>query len=227
MSYIFIDVFLLIGVALIILYFVMMVYGNSLYKGGNRFRNSFPYLYYMSFSMTFRLFLNILLFAGVFFMGLGEAFFFSSMALNYYQIMLAISFPLSLIALFISNILPLSYYRQHLAFYVIAVSLFGFSCISLGMIKWVHGDSGSESNYTYWTLIPTLIIGIVVLVSLVNPKLMNWAKMDRTEENGKTIYVRPKVNFLALYEWVLLILMTVVPVLLFADSLICGMLTVN
>lgn len=49
------------------------------------------------------------------------------------------------------------------------------------------------------------IIGIILLGLLFHPSIKRWAFLEKSEENGKVIYVRPKVNYLALMEWVYLV----------------------
>ena len=56
--------------------------------------------------------------------------------------------------------------------------------------------------------------GGAVRLSNIGPRLFNWAKMDKTEENGTVYYVKPKLNDFALYEWVYLFLEGVVGLLL-------------
>ena len=66
-----------------------------------------------------------------------------------------------------------------------------------------------------------LVFGFLSLLSFVNPKLLDWPKMERSEVNGTTYYVKPKVNFLALYEWAYLLLQLVSGIIFFANALIC------
>lgn len=46
------------------------------------------------------------------------------------------------------------------------------------------------------------VIGLILLVLLFIPQLKKWMYMEKTEENGTTIYVRPKVCSLAVVEWI-------------------------
>lgn len=227
MFYILSCTLMLAGFCLLVLYFILLLYGNKLSGGNNKLSNSFPYLYYMSFPSTLRLVSIVTVIASAICIGVGEALFFMSMTFSYYQLMLAITFPLSLLLLLLSNLLSLNYYKSHIFCSTASLLLFAFSCICFGLIKIVKGDAGSSNSYTYAVLIPVFIIGLLVLLSLINPKLMNWAKMDKAEENGKTIYVRPKINFLALYEWILLCLHGIIPIFLFVNCIACNIFSLN
>lgn len=46
------------------------------------------------------------------------------------------------------------------------------------------------------------VIGLILLILLFIPQLKKWMYMDKIEENGTTLYVRPKVCSLALVEWI-------------------------
>lgn len=46
------------------------------------------------------------------------------------------------------------------------------------------------------------LVGLVLLIILFVPKLKYWMYLEKSEENGKTVYVRPKVSILSLYEWI-------------------------
>jgi len=46
------------------------------------------------------------------------------------------------------------------------------------------------------------VIGFILLVLLFIPQLKKWMYMDKVEENGTTIYIRPKVCSLAIVEWI-------------------------
>lgn len=44
-------------------------------------------------------------------------------------------------------------------------------------------------------------LAIISAIPLINPKLNDWYKLEKTEVDGATIYVRPKINWLATYIW--------------------------
>lgn len=59
-------------------------------------------------------------------------------------------------------------------------------------------------NYVDEIGIGTFVIGVIQVILLFNKKLKRWMYMDKTEVNGATYYVRPKVNALASLEWIFL-----------------------
>ena len=167
--------------------------------------------------------LYIILGLGLVLIGMGECLFFSGLTFTCYQFVLSILFPLSTLFLYISNILPLNYYKSHLIFSILAFFFFATASFLTGLIPFV---SGSTLETFYNKPIQFIIgaIGLICFASLINPKLANWAKMEKTEVNGKVIYVRPRINFYALYEWIYLILMAVVSLLLFINMFVSGLL---
>lgn len=213
------------GFLLVVLYLVLLIFSNMAVRKEERnsFNNSFPYLYYQNMPMSMRIFLYIILGLGLVFIGMGECMFFSGLTFTCYQFVLSILFPLSALFLYISNILPLDYYKSHLIFSVLAFFLFATESFLTGLIPFV---SGSTLENFYNKPIQFIIgaIGLICFASLLNPKLANWAKMEKTEVNGKVIYVRPRINFYALYEWVYLLLMAVVSLLLFINMFVSGLL---
>ena len=213
------------GFILVILYFVLLIFSNMSVRKEERnsFANSFPYLYYQNMPMSMRIFLYIILGLGLVLIGMGECLFFSGLTFTCYQFVLSILFPLSTLFLYISNILPLNYYKSHLIFSILAFFFFATASFLTGLIPFV---SGSTLETFYNKPIQFIIgaIGLICFASLINPKLANWAKMEKTEVNGKVIYVRPRINFYALYEWIYLILIAVVSLLLFINMFVSGLL---
>lgn len=213
------------GFILVILYFVLLIFSNMTVRKEERnsFNNSFPYLYYQNMPMSMRIFLYIILGLGLVLIGMGECLFFSGLTFTCYQFVLSILFPLSALFLYISNILPLNYYKSHLIFSILAFFFFATASFLTGLIPFVSGST-LETFYNKPIQFIVGAIGLICFASLLNPKLANWAKMEKTEVNGKVIYVRPRINFYALYEWIYLILMAVVSLLLFINMFVSGLL---
>ena len=213
------------GFILLVLYFVLLIFSNMTVRKEERnsFNNSFPYLYYQNMPLSMRIFLYIILGLGLVFVGMGECLFFSGLTFTCYQFVLSVLFPLSALFLYISNILPLNYYKSHLIFSVLAFFFFATASFLTGLIPFV---SGSTIDSFYNKPIQLIIgaIGLLSFASLINPKLANWAKMEKTEVDGKVIYVRPRINFYALYEWIYLMLMAVVSLLFFINMFVSGLL---
>lgn len=198
--------FLTIGLALFIAYVIVLVYSNGLLekKDRNHFRNSFPYNFYMDDSIIVRVSLYVLLGLSVLSACVGESFFFLS--LGGYGMLIAggILLPLSLLFLSVSNILPLSFYKLHIAFAVLGFLSFCGSMILLSVITPVVDPALNVEGLSVVSRVFFGVMGFSSLLSLINPKLMDWSKMEKAEENGKSYYVKPKFNFLAFYEWIFL-----------------------
>lgn len=199
--------FIIIGIALFFLYIAVLVYNNSILNSVNRshFKNSFPYNFYSKFSIVTRVILYTLLVLSGLFVVLGDFLFFYSFSTSYMFIIGIIS-SLQVLSIVFSNLIPLSYYKLHIS--LSASSFFLFIMYSL--------------LFTFSSVIPNAIItseqislpiqiligffGFASLIMMFNPKLLDWFKMEKTEENGTTYYVLPKFNFYAMYEWIFLLL---------------------
>ncbi len=217
-------IFLIGGILLILSYFCFILYSNRMARmeERNSFLNSFPYLYYQNMPISMRIFLYILLGLGIVLLGLGESFFFSAMTFTPYQLALAILFPISSLCLYLSNILSLNYYKFHLITSILGFFFFASASLLTGLITFISG-TGVQIYYNTAITVIIGVIGLLSFLSLLNPKLANWAKMQKTEVNGKVVYVRPKVNFYALYEWIYLGLQTVVAILLLVNIFVAGL----
>lgn len=220
--------FLIIGVILMALYFILIHYSNSLIEDRtvkNHIRNSFAYQYYMNCSMGLRLFLYIVLGLSCVMMGLGITFFISMMKATPYLVFIAVLFPLSFLFLYFSNILSLNYYKLHLISSIGGFFFFSAACILSGIGPFISKVGVELTYFSKPVMVVVGVVGAIAFLALINPKLTNWAKMEKAEENGKTIYVKPKVNFYALYEWVYLILLAVVSLLFFINIIVQNLLT--
>lgn len=221
--------FLIGGVVLVLLYFILLLFSNRVAEKSDRnsLLNSFPYLFYQNMPMSMRIFLYVVLGGAVLLMGMGEALLFSGMEFTYYQFALSLLFPLSLLSLYISNLLPLNYYRSHLVFSVLGFFLFASASVLTGLIPFVSGATLEIAYYNKTIMILIGAIGLLCFLGLCNPKLANWSKMQKAEDNGKTYYVKPKVNFYAFYEWISLMLMAAVALLFFINILVNGLVIMN
>jgi len=220
--------FLLSGVSLFMAYLIVLFLLDSRLDklARNHMRNSFPYNFYLDQPIPNRVLLYVLFILSLLFLMVGECFYFISFG-NPFHYILSILLPLSLLCLGVSNLLPLSYYRFHIVFSAIGFFLYGLSCACYSFVTVIPGalPVGKEGS------VPILVIigafGFLTLLSLVNPKLKDWAKMEKTEENGKTYYVKPKVNAYALTEWIVLFLQVLTALLLFFSVLATSALTFN
>ncbi len=207
--------------ALAIAYFVLLAYGNSLLlkEERNHFRNSFPYEFYKDLPLSYRLLLYGVLALDILSLALGMAFFFLYLDSTY---ALAILFFLvvSAFAMLISNILPLSHYKGHIIAALCGFAFFSLGSILFAFITLIPGGLILQSHISVPIVVLVGVLGFLSFFALFNPKLKNWARLDRTEENGATYYVKPKVNFLSLYEWIYLALLNLTGFLLFLDIIV-------
>ena len=90
-------------------------------------------------------------------------------------------------------------YKKHV---ICDVMLFAFT--SLGMILAFFTTLDNEVIYKFNFVIGIImgVIGLGLLISLFVPKLKSWMYLEKSEEDGKTVYVRPKNSILAIYEWI-------------------------
>ena len=220
--------FLLSGVALFMAYLIALFLLDSRQEKmeRNHLRNSFPYNFFIAEPIPMRMLLYILFILSLFFLIVGESLFFVTYN-NTYHIILSILFPLSLLCLGVSHLLPLSSYKAHIIFSSIAFFLYSISCIAYCFVTVMPGAMPIGKSACVPILVIIGVFGFATLISLVNPKLKNWAKMDKTEINGKTIYVKPKVNAYALTEWIVLLEEVITALLLFFTILTSDTLEFN
>ncbi|MFA6625115.1 MAG: hypothetical protein WCS80_05075 [Bacilli bacterium] len=220
--------FLICSFASILAYFVCIFCFNSFLgkEDRNHMRNSFPYQYYSSFPRFFRIFLYSFLGLAVLLGGIGVIFYFSFLG-GSFALILGISFALSFLCLGLSNIIPLSAYKPHIILAISSFLLFSLSSILYMFINHFPCPNYNPQLVNRVICIIIGIVGFITFFSTFNPKLFSWFKMEKAEENGKTIYVKPKINWLAMYEWIFLILMAVAVLLLFVNVIIGNFVTVN
>lgn len=65
-----------------------------------------------------------------------------------------------------------------------------------------------------------LALGFLSLFQLLNPKYKNWYLMQKTEVDGATIYIRPKVNWLATSLWSTYVLVSIYQVLFIVNDIL-------
>lgn len=214
---------LIAAFALFIAYVVLLLYGNSLLakEERNRLRNSFPYEFYKDFPVPYRILAYAVLALDIFLLALGFCFFFLSLETGYaYAVMLL--WIVSAVALLCGNVLPLSRYKAHIIANLFAFFFFALGAILFCFFSVVPGALLLPSRLSLPILVLVGVVGFLGFFALLNPKLKDWYRLDRTEENGATYYVKPKVNYLALYEWIFLVLINLVAFLLFINIIVTG-----
>lgn len=96
---------------------------------------------------------------------------------------------------------PLKLLKTHLmcSTFIIGASFLSFSSIGYTLLT-LYKPFGEYPIFVILSIL-SFIIAIFYFILVMNPKLTTWAKLEKVEQNGKTIYQRPKVFYLALCEW--------------------------
>ena len=76
----------------------------------------------------------------------------------------------------------------------------------------------SQFSISFGTAIAYSVLALLLVILLLNPKLSSWAKKNKTEQDGATYFLRPKVNFLALTEWIYIASLGITLILLIVDT---------
>ncbi len=212
--------FFIIGFATFTIYLILLFISNARISKEKRshITNSYPYQFYLDQSVFLRAVLYVMLGLSAFGLSLGESIYLYGFNAVYLNI-LSVAFPLALIAMVFSNFISLNHYRIHLALsafsffvYLSSALLFAFTPLILGPVF--------STGIKLPIFIIVGILGGICFLAMFNPKLMDWAKMNRAEENGKVFYVKPKVNYYPLYEWIFLFFMVFTAFLMFLDLVI-------
>ena len=129
---------------------------------------------------------------------------------------------ISIIAMTFSNVISFSYYKLHLYLALIAFCYFIFSVIFITFSTIIPGALIFTENFNLPIIVILGVLGFSLLLAMLNPRLKDWAKKERCEDNGKTFYVKPKINYFALYEWIFLIAIYFSNFLLYINIIVSG-----
>lgn len=127
----------------------------------------------------------------------------SNSSFNYLGIIILILNVIVCVTAFLCFGYGMLYAKKHIIF----STLFIISLILLDIIIMVYSIYYSGliylSGYSIHLGVGIVfgILGILLTLSLLNPKVKEWTKQDKTEVDGTTYYVRKKYNFLAITEW--------------------------
>lgn len=131
-----------------------------------------------------------------------------------------VCFIASSVALFFNCSYSLENYRGHVysaaALYIFLVG----GELMLGSMYFAL--QGRTFDYSPALMIVSLILGILFLLAIFSPKLKKWAYLEKTEQDGKTIYVRPKVSPLGLLEWLCILMHGINMVLFIINYFLAG-----
>jgi hypothetical protein len=217
------SIFLVIAMASFFLYTAILVYCNSVLEKKDRcsFLNSYPYQFYSNYKPSARIALYVILGINVLSLAVGESFFLVSLKSTYAMI-LAVAFPLAIICLGISNILPLNQYKAHIALASVSFFSFAFASILFSFITVIASGLLDPLSISLPITIVIGVFGFLGFLSMFNSKLFSWFKMDKAEENGKVIYVKPKVNWFAFYEWIFFVMENLTGIIFFINIMVTG-----
>lgn len=203
------TIFLSTGLLFLFIYFLLL----SLYKKKEvSFLNTFGYEIYSSLDANkrFSLYILLFIFSGIsgtgIYMGLSI---FRSIFLN----IVSITFIFGYILVALSNIIPLSMYKYHLICYFSGAGLIASSSILLFFGKFNSQLVIDNSVISMPIVILFLLISVLMMIFILNPNNSSFYKLERTSNNGKTTYIKPRINFLALEEWTSLIILGIINIL--------------
>lgn len=163
-------------------------------------RNTFGYEYYRVMKLNRRVLLYVLSAISVLFLGTGAGIFLSFFQSSY-ALSTGIAFSLALLLLTLATLIPLPSYKLHIFAALSGLGFLGLSGL-LYSFATVFPDVILFKNFFYVPLEVIFgLVGLLSLVSLFNPKLTSFYKMNRAEVDGTVYYEKPKVNSLALTEW--------------------------
>lgn len=107
---------------------------------------------------------------------------------------------------FISLILtPVRFYKEHQIIFIIYLSITTLFSASVMILSTVFSfkDATIISPVHLFYAILSLLNLIVLIILIFNPKLKNWAKLDKeVKDDGTLVLTRPKFFALAYTEWV-------------------------
>ena len=214
---------LLASIALIFLYFALLIISNNKLLKERRlsFKNSFPYEFYMEFPIGIRVALYSLLFLSLIASIIGISCFFLAFNTTYMLIIMSL-YLISIITMTFSNVIPLSHYKIHIALSLISFFFFSYSALLITFSTSLNSALIYEENFNLPIIVILGVLGFSILLAMLNPRIKNWSKKERCEDNGKTFYVKPKINYLALYEWIFLIAIYFSNFLLYINIIVSG-----
>lgn len=138
-------------------------------------------------------------------------------ASNYYTIMISAFGSLSFVMLVLLFMVSLDNLRGHFLVFI-------FYLLSLiTTIVFIASMCFNEVNIDKWWIIGGIfvLLGIIILIIALNPKISTWSRLEKKEEkDGTIIYVRPKIVVLAISEWILIFIQILIVILSFILFLI-------
>jgi hypothetical protein len=105
------------------------------------------------------------------------------------------------IAILLVVFVPLKLLRTHLicSTFLIGASFLNFAALGFTFLDFYNLFKNNVIFVVF--SIFSFVIALFYFLLVMNPKLTSWAKVEKAEQNGKTIYKRPKYFVLAFTEW--------------------------
>lgn len=117
-----------------------------------------------------------------------------------------------------ASYLPLSSIRGSLVSWMLGL----FFTVGVGLFSMMVAD-GERKLLTLNPICTYVAAGLsaLLLLTLLNPRIKDWSKMQKAEENGTTYWLRPKVNYMAVSVWASYLVQALL-IILFAIGVIVG-----
>lgn len=202
-------VFLSIGLLFLLIFFIFifLLKDKKVYLV-----NSFGYEIYCSMPLERRILFYSML--GIF-SSLSTAGIWMTLSVfnSIYLIMVSLLFVLGFVLISISNIIPFSLYKYHLISYYLGSGFIIASSLLMFFTNNIRGIIIDSDMIPLPLSIGFIFIFVIFLAFILNPKNSEWFKLYKVNTNGKTHYEKPKINYLALEEWLSLGVLGIVDVL--------------
>ena len=202
-------VFLSIGLLFLLIFFIFifLLKDKKVYLV-----NSFGYEIYCSMPLERRILFYSML--GIF-SSLSTAGIWMTLSVfnSIYLIMVSLLFVLGFVLISISNIIPFSLYKYHLISYYLGSGFIIASSLLMFFTNNIRGIIIDSDMIPLPLSIGFIFIFVIFLAFILNPKNSEWFKLYKVNTNGKTHYQKPKINYLALEEWLSLGVLGIVDVL--------------
>lgn len=139
-----------------------------------------------------------------------------SITYNTFSILLAFALTFSSISYLLITIIKPKYYKTFIFLFLLLAGSISIECVVFALLISKHGAMVANPDMAFAFSMILYVLSVLNLVFLFNPKLKNWDKLEKEEDEQGTIhYLRPKVLFLALHEWILIVYKTVIEILAF------------
>lgn len=130
--------------------------------------------------------------------------YYSTSSLDPVGIIIMVVNVLMFVFMYFMYLFNISNMKKHIYFTIIFIlsEIILYSCVFIYSLSSLNKSLNiTDYSVNIYVGSISLFFGIVLLGFLVNPKLKQRNKKNKTEVNGVTYYTRPKINVLAFTEW--------------------------